>query len=196
MTENEETTNQESGEEAAVAEEQPTTEQVTEEPKAEEAAEEPKVEEAAEEPKAEKAPAKAKAPAKKAAKAAAPAIADLMETIKAMTVLELADLVKALETEFGVSAAAPVAVVAGGGAAAAPAEAEEEKTEFNVILKEIGPNKISVIRAIRELTSLGLKESKDLVEAAPSPVKEGVPKEDAAAAKAKIEEAGATADIT
>ncbi|MFC1952961.1 50S ribosomal protein L7/L12 [Chloroflexota bacterium] len=124
-------------------------------------------------------------------------MADLMETIKNMTVLELADLVKALETEFGVSAAAPVAVVAGGGAAAAaPAEAEEEKTEFNVILKEIGANKISVIRAVRELTSLGLKESKDLVEAAPSPVKEGVTKEEAAAAKATIEEAGATVDIT
>ncbi|MFC1991571.1 50S ribosomal protein L7/L12 [Chloroflexota bacterium] len=120
-----------------------------------------------------------------------------MNTIKNMTVLELAELVKTLETEFGVSASAPAMVVApNGGGAAAPAEAEEEKTEFNVILKEIGANKISVIRAVRELTSLGLKESKDLVEAAPSLVKEAVNKEEAAAAKAKIEEAGATADIT
>ncbi|MFC2014404.1 50S ribosomal protein L7/L12 [Chloroflexota bacterium] len=122
---------------------------------------------------------------------------ELMNTIKNMTVLELAELVKTLEEEFGVSAAAPVAIAApGNGGAAAPAEAEEEKTEFNVILKDIGANKISVIRAIRELTSLGLKESKDLVEAAPSPVKEAVTKEEAAAAKAKIEEAGATVDIT
>ncbi|MEE8414599.1 MAG: 50S ribosomal protein L7/L12 [Dehalococcoidales bacterium] len=119
-----------------------------------------------------------------------------MDTIKNMTVLELADMVKALETEFGVSAAAPVAVAAPADGGAAPAVAEEEKTEFNVNLKEIGPNKISVIRAVRELTSLGLKESKDLVEAAPSAVKEGIPKEEAAAAKAKLEEAGATADIT
>jgi len=199
MAENEEVTKEESGEETAVAEEQPAAEQVTEEPKAEEAAEEPKIKEETEEPKAEKAPAKVKASAKKAPKAAAPAIDDLMETIKNMTVLELSDLVKALETEFGISAAAPVAVVAGApdaGGAAGPAEAEEEKTEFNVILKEIGANKISVIRAVRELTSLGLKESKDLVEAAPSPVKEGVPKEEAAAAKSTLEEAGATADIT
>ncbi|MBI2852073.1 MAG: 50S ribosomal protein L7/L12 [Chloroflexi bacterium] len=118
----------------------------------------------------------------------------ILEAIKGMTVLELAELVKALETEFGVTAAAPVAVAAAGAAPAAAA-AEEEKTEFNVILKDVGANKISVIRAVRELTSLGLKESKDLVESAPKPVKEGVNKDEAAAAKKKLEEAGATADI-
>ena len=138
------------------------------------------------------------APAKKAEKAKkSTAIDEIMATIKNMTVLELAELVKTLETEFGVSAAAPVVATAATAApsteAAAPAE---EKTEFNVILKEIGVNKISVIRAVRELTSLGLKESKDLVEGAPKPVKEGVNKDDAAAAKQKLEEAGATAEIT
>ena len=124
-------------------------------------------------------------------------IEQIMTTIKGMTVLELAELVKALEKEFGITAAAPVAVAAAGTATAAgPAKAEEEKTEFTVTLKEVGANKISVIRAVRELTNLGLKESKDLVEAAPKPVKEGVNKEDAAAAKAKLEEAGAKAEIT
>ncbi|MFC1932765.1 50S ribosomal protein L7/L12 [Chloroflexota bacterium] len=121
---------------------------------------------------------------------------EIMATIKNMTVLELAELVKTLEAEFGVSAAAPMVAAA---AMAAPTEAAapaEEKTEFNVILKEIGANKISVIRAVRELTTLGLKESKDLVEGAPKPVKEGVNKDDAAAAKQKLEEAGATAEIT
>ena len=119
---------------------------------------------------------------------------EIIDKIKSMTVLDLSQLVKALESEFGVSAAAPVV------AAAAPAEAaaapEEEKTEFNVILKEVGANKINVIRAVRELTALGLKESKDLVESAPKPVKEAVSKDDAAAAKAKLEAAGATAEIT
>jgi large subunit ribosomal protein L7/L12 len=123
------------------------------------------------------------------------AIDDIMTAIKNLTVLELSKLVKALEDEFGVSAAAPVVA-----AAAAPAEAAaptaEEKTEFNVILKDIGANKISVIRAVRELTTLGLKESKDLVEGAPKPVKEGVGKDDAAAAKEKLEAAGATVEIT
>ncbi|MBI2850026.1 MAG: 50S ribosomal protein L7/L12 [Chloroflexi bacterium] len=123
-------------------------------------------------------------------------IAGIMETIKGMTVLELAELVKTLETEFGITAAAPVAVAAAPAGGAAPAKAEEEKTEFNVILKEIGANKISVIRAVRELTNLGLKESKDLVEAAPKPVKEGVNKDEAATAKAKLEEAGAKVEIT
>jgi len=122
---------------------------------------------------------------------------EMIAAIKSMTVLELADLVKALETEFGVSAAAPVAVAAapaaGGPAAAAPAV--EEKTEFTVILKEIGANKINVIKAVRELTSLGLKESKDLVEAAPKPVKENVNKDEAAAAKAKLEAAGAKVEV-
>ena len=114
-----------------------------------------------------------------------------------MTVLELAELVKALEAEFGISAAAPVAM-----AGATPADslaapvAEEEKTEFNVVLKEIGANKINVIRAVRELTTLGLKESKDLVEAAPKVVNEAVTQDEAAAAKAKLEAAGATAEIT
>ena len=135
------------------------------------------------------------APAKKVVKTKkATAIDEVMATIKNMTVLELAELVKTLETEFGVTAAAPVVA-----ATAAPAEAAapaEEKTEFNVILKDVGANKISVIRAVRELTSLGLKESKDLVESAPKPVKEGVSKDEAAAAKQKLEEAGATADIT
>lgn len=121
---------------------------------------------------------------------------EIMEAIKKMTVLELAELVKALEAEFGVSAAATVVAAAApsGGVSAAPAE--EEKTEFNVILKAIGENKISVIRAVRELTALGLKESKDLVESAPKPIKEGVSKDDAAAAKDKLEAAGAVVEIT
>ena len=120
----------------------------------------------------------------------------LIEQFNNMTVLELNALVKALEEEWGVSAAAPVAVAAGGaaagGAAAAP---EEEKTEFDVVLTEIGANKIQVIKAVRELTSLGLKEAKDLVEGAPKNIKEAVSKEEAEAAKAKLEEAGAKADV-
>ena len=121
---------------------------------------------------------------------------EIMATIKGMTVLELAELVKSLETEFGITAAAPMMAAAAAPSAAGPAKAEEEKTEFTVTLKEVGANKISVIRAVRELTNLGLKESKDLVEAAPKPVKEGVNKDDAAAAKAKLEEAGAKAEIS
>jgi large subunit ribosomal protein L7/L12 len=122
-------------------------------------------------------------------------VKELIENIKQMSVLELAELIKALEEEFGVTAAAPVAAVA---AAAAPAAAgeEEEQTEFNVILKEYGANKISVIKVVRELTGLGLKESKDLVEGAPKPVKERVPKEEATLAKEKLEAAGASIDIT
>lgn len=119
---------------------------------------------------------------------------DVMAAVKNMTVLELAELVKALEAEFGVSAAAPVAVAAAPAAAAAPEE--EEKTEFNVVLKAMGANKINVIKAVRELTSLGLKESKDLVEGAPQAVKEGVTKEEADTAKQKLEAAGATVEIT
>jgi len=104
--------------------------------------------------------------------------------------------VKTLEAEFGVTAAAPVvAATAAAGPSVEAAAPDEEKTEFDVILKDIGANKISVIRAVRELTTLGLKESKDLVEGAPKPVKEGVSKDDAAAAKQKLEEAGATAEI-
>lgn len=121
----------------------------------------------------------------------------LIETLEGMTVLELNELVKALEEKWGVSAAAPVAVAgagaaAGGGAAAAE---EEEKTEFDVVLTDVGANKIQVIKAVRELTSLGLKEAKDLVDGAPKAIKEGVNKEDAEAAKAKLEEAGAKAEV-
>ena len=152
-------------------------------------------------PEAEKKPSKAKAvateeaaPAK--AKKRSKAIDDVMAAIKNMTVLELSELVKSLETEFGVTAAAPVAAATAGPTMAEAPAAEEEKTEFNVILKDIGANKINVIKAVRELTSLGLKESKDLVESAPKPVKEGVNKEEATAAKQKLEAAGATAEVT
>jgi large subunit ribosomal protein L7/L12 len=120
---------------------------------------------------------------------------ELIGVIKNMTVLELSELVKAIEEEFGVSAAAPMAAAAMAGAPAAPAAAEEEQTEFTVILKEIGANKIQVIKTIREVTGLGLKESKDLVEGAPKPVKEGVSKEEAASIKQKVEASGATAEI-
>jgi len=123
------------------------------------------------------------------------ALDDIMNTIKGMSVMELAELVKALEEEFGVSAAAPVAVAAAAPSAETAAADVEEQTEFTVILKEIGANKINVIKAVRELTSLGLKESKDLVEGAPQNVKEGVNKEDAASAKQKLEAAGATVEV-
>ena len=141
---------------------------------------------------------KAKKPAKKKETKVSASAQDIIEQIKNMSVLDLSQLVKALEEEFGISAAAPVAVAAAAGApaeAAAAAE-EEEKTAFNVTLKEVGADKINVIRAVRELTALGLKESKDLVEAAPKMVKEAVSKDDAAAAKAKLEAAGATAEIS
>lgn len=124
--------------------------------------------------------------------------ASLIEQLEKMTVLEINDLVKELEERWGVSAAAPVAMggmVAAGGAGAADAGPAEEQTEFDVILTDIGANKIQVIKVVRELTSLGLKEAKDLVEAAPKAVKEAVSKEEAAAAKAKLEEAGAKADV-
>jgi large subunit ribosomal protein L7/L12 len=121
---------------------------------------------------------------------------ELIESIEKLTVLELADLVKALEEKFGVSAAvaaAPVAAAApAGAAAAAPAE---EQTEFNVVLTEFGANKIAVIKVVREITSLGLKEAKDLVEAAPKAVQEGVAKDVADATAAKLREAGATVDV-
>ncbi|MEZ4522837.1 MAG: 50S ribosomal protein L7/L12 [Thermomicrobiales bacterium] len=120
----------------------------------------------------------------------------IIEQIEQMSVLELSELVKALEDKFGVTAAAPMAMaaagVAGGDGAGA---AEEEQSEFDVILTEVGANKIQVIKAVRELTSLGLKEAKDVVDGAPGAVREGVSKEDAEAAKAKLEEAGATAEI-
>lgn len=121
---------------------------------------------------------------------------EILTAIKGMTVLELSELVKELEKEFGVSAA-PVAVAApaaGGGAAGAPAAAEE-KSEFTVILKAFGENKINVIKAVREVTTLGLKEAKDLVEGAPKPIKEGVNKEEAANIQKKLQEAGATVEI-
>jgi len=122
---------------------------------------------------------------------------ELISVIKNMTVLELSDLVKALEEEFGVSAAAPVAVaaVAGAPSAAAPAAAAEEQTEFTIILKEVGANKIQVIKTVREVTGLGLKESKDLVEGAPKPIKEGISKEEAATIKKKMEASGATVEV-
>lgn len=119
----------------------------------------------------------------------------LLTTIEEMTVLELSELVKALEEKFGVTAAAPMAVAAAGGAGDAGDAAEEEQTEFDVILTDVGGNKIQVIKAVRELTSLGLKEAKSVVDDAPGPVKEGVSKDDAEAAKARLEEAGATAEI-
>ena len=117
----------------------------------------------------------------------------LVEEISALTVLEAAELSKLLETKWGVSAAAPVAVAAAGGAAAAPAEV---KDEFNVILAAAGDKKINVIKAVREITGLGLKEAKDLVEAAPKAVKEGVPKADAEKLKAKLEAEGAKVELT
>lgn len=117
-------------------------------------------------------------------------ISKLIEEIKTMTVLELNDLVKALETEFGVSAAAMAAGPVAGGAAA---PAAEEKTEFNVVLKEVGPNKINVIKAVREATGLGLSEAKALVDGAPKTIKEGIPKAAADEMVAKFKEAGATA---
>ena len=123
---------------------------------------------------------------------------ELLETIKSMSVLELADLVKALEEEFGITAAAPVAVAAApaaGDGGAAPAAAEEEQTEFDVTLQDIGPNKINVIKAVREVTSLGLREAKELVESAPARVKEAVAKDEAEGIKAKLEEAGAVAEV-
>ena len=120
-------------------------------------------------------------------------ITNILEEIKTLTILELADLVKAVEEEFGVSAAAPVGVVAVAGAAAAPAA--EEKTEFDVILTGFGDKKLNVIKVIREITGLGLKEAKDMVEGCPKAVKEGVSKEDAEKVKAELEAAGATVEI-
>ena len=128
-------------------------------------------------------------------------VQQVLDIIQGMTILELRDLNKQIEEVFGVTAAAPMMVAAGaaggapaaGGAAAAPPE--EEKTEFTVVLKDFGANKINVIKAVRELTNLGLKEAKDLVEAAPANVKEGISKEDAESARAKLVDAGATVDV-
>ncbi len=118
-------------------------------------------------------------------------ITQIIEEVKAMTVLELSELVKALEEEFGVSAAAPVAVAAAPGAAAAA----EEKTEFDVVLTSAGANKVAVIKVVKEITGLGLKEAKEIVDGAPKTLKEGVSKDDADAIKAKLEEAGAQVEV-
>ena len=120
-------------------------------------------------------------------------VVKLIEDVKALTVLELSELVKALEEEFGVSAAAPVAVAAAPVAGAAPAA--EEKTEFDVVLKSAGGNKIAVIKVVREITGLGLKEAKDLVDGAPKAVKEAIAKADAEALKKQLEDAGAKVEV-
>src|SRR5215467_977381 len=123
-------------------------------------------------------------------------LARLVDDLSALTVIEAAELAKMLEEKWGVSAAAPVAVAAAGGGGGAPAaEAAAEKTEFDVILAAIGDKKVNVIKEVRAITSLGLKEAKDLVEAAPKPVKEGVNKEEAAKIKKQLEDAGATVEI-
>ena len=119
----------------------------------------------------------------------------LIEQLEGMTVIQLNELVKELEEKWGVSAAAPAAAGAAAGGPAAGGAAEEEQSEFDVILTEVGGNKIQVIKAVRELTSLGLKEAKDMVDSAPKAIKEGVAREEADAAKAKLEEAGAKADV-
>jgi large subunit ribosomal protein L7/L12 len=121
----------------------------------------------------------------------------VIDYIKGISVLELSQLVKELEKELGVSAAAamPMVMPAGGGAAAGAAAPAEEKTEFTAVLTEVGPNKINVIKVVREVTSLGLKEAKDLVEGAPKPIKEAIPKDEAAAIKKKFEEVGAKVEV-
>lgn len=119
-------------------------------------------------------------------------VTQIIDMVKEMSVLELAEVVKAFEEEFGVSAAAPVAVAA---APVAGAAAAEEQTEFDVVLTAVGDKKVNVIKAVRELTGLGLKEAKAVVDGAPAPVKEGISKEDAEAAKAKLEEAGASVEL-
>ena len=118
-----------------------------------------------------------------------------LTALDSMSVMELNDLVKAIEEKFGVSAAAMAAPAAAGGGGGGGAAAAEEKTEFNVVLTDAGANKVSVIKAVREITGLGLKEAKDLVDGAPKAVKEGMPKADAEAAKKKLEEAGAKAEL-
>ena len=121
-------------------------------------------------------------------------VAGILEQIKGLTLLEAADLVKQMEAAFGVSAAAPMMMAGGGGGAAAAAPAEE-KTEFTVVLTGVGSNKINVIKTVREVTSLGLKEAKDLVDGVPKPIKEAIPKEEAEALKKKFADAGATVEI-
>jgi len=178
MTENEVEIGRDIGGEKAESKQQPLAKQVAKKPKAVKAA-----------------PSQPQAPAKVETGKKAIAVEEIMAALKDMTVLELSKLIKALEAEFGVSAAAPVVATT----TAAPTEVAapaEEKTEFNVILKDIGANKISVIKVVRELTTLGLKESKDLVESAPQVVKEGVSKDEATAMKQKLEAAGATVEVT
>jgi large subunit ribosomal protein L7/L12 len=142
---------------------------------------------------------KSTARAKEERKIMANRVDEAFELIKGMTILELRDLNKRIEEEFGITAAAPVAVASAAGPAAAPAAApaveEEEKTEWTVVLKDMGANKINVIKAVREVTTLGLKEAKDLVESAPTNVKEGVTKEEAEAVRTKLTEAGATVEL-
>ena len=120
---------------------------------------------------------------------------DILETISNMSVMEVVDLIEAMEEKFGVSAAAPVAAVAAGPAAGGEAAAAEEKDEFDVVLTSFGDQKVPVIKAVREITGLGLKEAKDLVEGAPSPVKEGASKDEAEEVKKKLEEAGASVEL-
>lgn len=175
--------------------------EVRQEPEAKAEVKEPEAKAKAKKPEA-KAEAKkpsakveAKKPEAKAEVKRSAAINELIAVIKKMTVLELSELVKALQDEFGVSAPAAMVAAPAQAEAGAPAAAAEEQTEFTVILKEVGANKISVIRAVRELTTLGLKEAKDFVESAPHPVKEGVNKEEAATAKQKLEAAGATVEV-
>ena len=179
MSETEAEIKKESGQEKVETEQQPVAKQETKKTKA--------TKEAASKPEA---------PAKAEKTKGAASVEEIIGAIKTMTVLDLAELVKALETEFGVTAAAPM-VAAGVSAAPAAAEAKaEEKTEFNVILKSFGANKINVIKVVREMTALGLKESKELVESAPKPIKEGISKDEATAAKQKLEAAGATVELT
>ena len=122
-------------------------------------------------------------------------INEILEAVKGLTVLELSELVKAFEEEFGVSAAAPVGIAMAAAGPAQVADEVEEKTEFDVVLMNCGASKINVIKVVREITSLGLKEAKELVDSAPKPVKEKISKDDAEAVKAKLEEAGATVEI-
>ena len=122
-------------------------------------------------------------------------VESILEEIKGLTLLEAADLVKKMEETFGVSAAAAAPVMMAGGGAAGGAAAAEEKTEFSVVLTDVGANKINVIKAVREITSLGLKEAKDLVDGAPKPIKEGVNKDEAEAIKKKFTDAGATVEV-
>jgi len=120
---------------------------------------------------------------------------DILETISNMSVMEVVDLIEAMEEKFGVSAAAPVAVAAGGAAGGGEEAAAEEQTEFDVVLASFGDNKVGVIKAVRGLTGLGLKEAKELVESAPAPIKEGVEKDEAEDIKKQLEEAGATVEV-